>query len=533
MKLTYKGLSDPAYGEKGYSLPRFDVREMARKTKLTPRWLHFGAGNLFRAFPAAVLQTLLDSGSCEEGVIVAESYDGEILDKIYTPHDNLSLLVTLKADGGTEKTVVASVAEAVRADSALPAEWARLKEIFRGASLQMVSFTITEKGYSTEGEVFLRGMENGPEKPVGLMAQTTSLLLERFLAGGAPIALVSMDNCSHNGDKLKAAVMAVAAAWTEKNSAPDGFIDWLNDGARVSFPWSMIDKITPRPDKRVSDALLADGFEAVTAIETEKHTYIAPFVNAEETEYLIIEDHFPGGRPPLEKGGIIFTDRETVEKAEKMKVCSCLNPLHTALAIFGCLLGHVSICKEMADEDLKALVARLGWEECLPVVADPVILKPAEFLRQVLETRFPNPFMPDTPQRIATDTSQKIPIRFGETIKAYQKKGETGRLRFVPLVLAGWLRYLTGVDDKGGKFTPSPDPMLEYLREFTGRLSLGAPDFDKEELIPLLRDSSIFGVDLVEAGLDDKVTGYLRQMLGEAGAVRQTIQNALAQAPPR
>ena len=78
-----------------------------------------------------------------------------------------------------------------------------------------------------------------------------------------------------------------------------------------------------------------------------KNTYVAPFVNAEETEYLVIEDKFPNGRPELEKGGLIFTTRETVDKVEKMKVCTCLNPLHTALAVFGCLLDYNLISAEM------------------------------------------------------------------------------------------------------------------------------------------------------------------------------------------
>lgn len=528
MRLTNEGLSDPTYNEKGYSLPRFEIGRMRNDTRQTPGWLHFGAGNLFRAFPAAALQTLLDSGVCKLGVIVAEGWDHEILDRVYSPYDNLSLLVTLKSSGEMEKRVIASVADTIKADSSLRDEWMRLKEIFRTPALQMVSFTITEKGYSTEGGVFKSDMESGPEKPLGLMGQTTALLLERFMNGGAPIAMVSMDNCSHNGDKLRNAVVRMADAWSAKGQAPAGFPAWLGDEGKVSFPWSMIDKITPRPDERVRQALRADGFESADIIETDKHTYIAPYVNAEETEYLIIEDRFPNGRPPLEKAGIIFTDRETVDKAEKMKVCSCLNPLHTALAVFGCLLGHTLIYREMEDSDLNAMVTRLGWEECLPVVTDPGILKPEEFLRQVLEVRFPNPFMPDTPQRIATDTSQKIPIRFGETIKSYMKSGGAENLRFVPLVLAGWLRYLVGVDDSGESFVLSPDPLIEYLRKFTAALSLGAESFDEERLASLLKNSDIFAVDLQEAGLDGKVIAYLKEMLRGPGSVRKTIQKALS-----
>lgn len=79
----------------------------------------------------------------------------------------------------------------------------------------------------------------------------------------------------------------------------------------------MIDKITPRPDEKVKEMLEKDGFEDTDLIITSRNTYTAPFVNSEETGYLVIEDNFPNGRPPLEKAGIVFTDRETVDKVEK------------------------------------------------------------------------------------------------------------------------------------------------------------------------------------------------------------------------
>ena len=98
------------------------------------------------------------------------------------------------------------------------------------------------------------------------------------------------------------------------------------------------------------------GVEDIQPAIAGKKTYIAPFVNAEETEYLVIEDAFPNGKPALDKGGIIFTDRATVDKVEKMKVCTCLNPLHTALAIYGCLLGYTLISEEMKNPLLKNMV---------------------------------------------------------------------------------------------------------------------------------------------------------------------------------
>ena len=110
-----------------------------------------------------------------------------------------------------------------------------------------------------------------------------------------------------------------------------------------------------------------------------------------------MKTNFPNGKLPLDKAGIIYTDRETVDKVEKMKVCTCLNPLHTALAVFGCLLSYKAIYKEMEDAELKKLVEIIGYKEGLPVVVNPGMINPKDFIDEVLNVRVPNPFMPDTP----------------------------------------------------------------------------------------------------------------------------------------
>ncbi|MCI9338738.1 MAG: mannitol dehydrogenase family protein, partial [Lachnospiraceae bacterium] len=405
----------PEWAEKGYQLPRFDIEAVRAKTHAEPTWVHFGAGNLFRAFPAAILQQALDSGKYDRGVIVAEGFDFEIIDKAYAPYDNLSLLVCLQSDGNIQKKVIASVTESLKADAQFESDWARLAEIFANPSLQMISFTITEKGYGVAPADLERGL-----RPALIMGKVTLLLYERFLAGKLPLTVQSMDNCSHNGDKVKAAVIAYATKWAQEGLVPGEFLTYVQDPEKVTYPWSMIDKITPRPDEKVQKMLAEDCFEDNYTILTDKRTYTAPFVNAEETEYLVIEDNYTNGRPPLELGGVMYVDRETVDKVERMKVCTCLNPLHTAMSIYGCLLDYDLISAEMADEDIRGLITKLGHIEAMPVVTDPGVLKPADFIDAVLNRRLPNPFMPDAPQRIATDTSQKIPIRFGETIKAYQ-----------------------------------------------------------------------------------------------------------------
>ena len=503
---------------KGYQLPKFDLAAVRKKTHDEPTWVHFGGGNIFRAFPAAILNDALNTGKYDRGVSVAETFDFEVIDKAYTPYNNLSLLVSLQSSGTIEKKVIASVTEALKADFQFD-DWNRLVEIFRKPSLQMISFTITEKGYSVAPADLERGL-----KPVLAMGKVTALLLERFQAGQLPLTVQSMDNCSHNGDKVKAGVFAYAEKWVKEGLAPQAFLDYLNDSSKITFPWSMIDKITPRPHQKVQEMLAADGFEDNNYIETEKHTFTAPFVNAEEVQYLVIEDNYTNSRPPLDLGGALYTTRETVDKVETMKVTTCLNPLHTAMSIYGCMLGYTLISAEMADDDIRAFIQKIGYMEAMPVVTDPGVLNPYEFIGAVINRRLPNPFMPDAPQRIAMDTSQKLPIRFGETIKKYVDRGlDMANLQLIPLTLAGYARYLKGIKDDGTPFEPSPDPMLAELQAIVAPLQVGKADQDYSCLHDLYSRKDVFGVDLYEVGLGQQIEGMVKELFAGNGAVRATL----------
>ena len=230
-EITSGSFNAAEWEAKGYELPKFDIAAVAKKTHDEPTWVHFGAGNIFRAFPAAILNDALNSGKYDRGVIVAESFDYEIIDKAYRPYDNLSLLVSLQSTGTIEKKVIASVTESLKADYQFADDWARLVEIFRQPSLQMVTFTITEKGYSVAPADLERGL-----KPVFAMGKLAVLMLARYQAGQLPITLQSTDNCSHNGDKVKAGVQAYARKWVEQELVPADFLGYLQDSTKVTYP---------------------------------------------------------------------------------------------------------------------------------------------------------------------------------------------------------------------------------------------------------------------------------------------------------
>lgn len=535
MKLTIEGLKDrQAWEAAGIGLPSYDVEKVAADTKAAPVWVHFGAGNIFRIFIGGLADTLIAAGESDKGITCVETFDFDVVDKIYDPYDNLVLAVTLKADGSTDKKVIGSLTEAIKAQSGVASQWDRLKEIFVNPGLQMISFTITEKGYALKGAdgsffPFIQAdIDNGPDKAGSAMAVVCALLHERYKANKAPLAVVSMDNCSHNGEKLQNSIITMAQEWNKKGFVEDGFVAYLSDESQVSFPWSMIDKITPRPADSVCAELEKAGVEDMAPVITSKKTYIAPFVNAEGPQYLVIEDKFPNGRPALEKAGVYMTDRDTVNKVERMKVTTCLNPLHTALAVYGCVLGYDLIANEMKDEQLNKLVHQIGPVEGMPVVTDPGILSPADFVNEVINVRIPNPFMPDTPQRIATDTSQKVGIRYGETIKSYvEKYGDAKKLTAIPLAIAGWCRYLLAVDDAGNAFELSPDPMIPELTKKLEGIQVGKPETYTGQLKPILSNANIFGINLYDAGIGERIEDMFVEEIAGPGAVREVLKKYL------
>ena len=528
-------VADNKFGRLGIKVPHFDQEKMKLATRKRPIWVHFGGGNLFRAFHAVIAQKLLNKNEMESGIIVAETYDEDVIQKVYKRDNDRHLSVVMKADNTFDKELIASVGESVYYNKDNKNGWEKLAIIFEQPSLQLVTFSFTEKGYKLDdGKGNLTkaarfDMANDPDKATTNIGAITRLLYKRYLAGQFPIAMVSTDNFSQNGLELQKEVMKIANGWVTNNIVESGFLDYLSNKHKVSFPWTMIDRITPNPSFTVAGELKEQGFEDSNIIHTKKGTNIASFTNTEETHYLVIEDDFPNGRPKFEDAGVIMTDRETVNDADQMKVTACLNPLHTALAILGCLLGYKSIAAEVKDPDLKNFIVNLGYGEDLPVVKDPKIINPRQFIDELITKRLPNKNIPDTPQRIASDTSQKIPIRYGVTIQKYidSAKLDPRKLIFIPFILASWCRYLMAIDDNGQPFNPSPDPLYAELHKQISAIELGQENMMKvhEVLQPILSNKQIFGNNLYDAGIGSIVEEEFQRLIRDKKAVRSELHN--------
>lgn len=532
MKMTKKDLENRQLWDKaGITLPSYDIDAITEKGKKEPRWVHFGIGNIFRIFLGSIADGMLEKGDLDCGLTCIETFDYDIIDKIYEPFDNLALAVILHGDGTRENKILGCFAEAIKAQSSDAQKWNRMKQIFSSKSLQLASFTITEKGYAlrdSEGKILdyvASDMEKGPEAVVGAMGVVATMLWERFQNGAYPLALVSMDNCSHNGDLLRESIIEMAEEWEKRGFVTKEFVAYVKDQKQISFPWTMIDKITPRPSEEIAQDLKAAGIEGLDPVVTRKRTYIAPFINAEKPQYLVIEDNFPNGRPALEKGfGVYMTDRETVNKAERMKVTACLNPTHSAVGPLGVIIGVEGFADLLDDPVMMKMGRMVAYQESMPVIEDPKIISPKAFADELFNDRFVNKYLGDTCIRLCQDESQGVGVRFGETIKSYVKKyGTAQQLVAIPLGIAGWLRYLLGMDDNGNAYELAPDPLAEELHGRMATIRFGEPDSLKDQLQPILSNANIFFIDLYKAGLGHKIEEYYREMIAGKGSCKEMV----------
>ena len=532
MKLTLSGIEDRSAFEKaGIKLPGYNCREAAEKAKEASRWVHFGIGNIFRIFLGGIADELLEKGLLDRGITGIETFDFEVVDRIYAPFDNLGISVILNSDGTRDLKVLGSIGEAVKSEN-MP----RIREIFRSPDLQLITFTITEKGYAlkaSDGSFFPyieKDIENGPDSPVSAMSVVAAGLLARYDAGKLPVALVSMDNCSKNGKLLKSSVETISGEWVKRGFAPEGFLSYIRDESTVAFDSTMIDKITPRPSLEIAEDLEHLGLEDMWPFETAKRTYIAPFTNGEKPQYLVIEDRFPNGRPALEEGyGVFMGDFDTVNMAERMKVTALLNPVHSATGPLGVLLGIDLFADMLENVPVTLKMAKMvAYDEGLPMVKDPGIISPQAFVDELFDDRFPNRYLGDTNIRLCTDVSQGVGVRFGETVKAYAEEyGSAERLTAIPLGIACWLRYMMGIDDSGNSYVLAPDPMNDEISEALSSVRIGDPDSFKDQLKSILSNESVFHTDMYKSGVGEKIEKYFRSMVAGPGAVLETVTRAI------
>ncbi len=231
----------------------------------------------------------------------------------------------------------------------------------------------------------------------------------------------------------------------------------------------MVDRIVPAV---TADTL--DKIEQLTGVRDPAGVACEPF------RQWVIEDNFVAGRPQWEKAGAeLVTD---VVPFEEMKL-RMLNGSHSFLAYLGYLAGYQHINDCMQDDNYRRAAQALMLQEQAPTLkVQGVDL--ARYAGLLIE-RYSNPALKHRTWQIAMDGSQKLPQRMLDSVRWHLAHHSDFSL--LALGIAGWMRYVSGVDDQGQAIEIS-DPLLPVIQQAVQGSKEGS-----ERVQALLGIKAIFG----------------------------------------
>jgi fructuronate reductase len=381
--------------------------------------VHLGPGAFFRGHQAWYTHEALKQGG--DWRICAVALRSADVSDALTPQDGLYTLAVMEQQ--TSYQLVGSLAEVLVAPKDFPQVLARLT----AASTKYVTMTITEKGYCLNGagqldlqhpdiqhDVQSFADDSRPVSAIGLLVKA---LQRRFTANVPPFVVISCDNLTDNGHKLKNALVAFA----EKGSP--ALANWLKQ--QLISPCTMVDSITPATD----DALRQ-------AVATELGLQDAWPIKREAFCQWVIEDILPADRPAWGKAGVIYaSDVSAFEKA-KLRL---LNAPHSTMAYLGVLLGIETVYDAMQQPALVHFLKTMVADEIVPSFQAPSELDVASYSADIFR-RFENPSVRHLLAQIAWDGSQKLPMRL---IPIIQDNLAAGRpIAKLALALAAWCRFI-------------------------------------------------------------------------------------------
>lgn len=441
-------------------LPAHVARPAYDRTRTRIGVVHFGPGAFHRAHQAAYLDAVLDADPA--WAICAVSLHSPGVRDALRPQDGLYTLV-LQGERPALR-VVGSIRELLCAPQEPEAVLARLAD----RDVRLVTLTITEKGYCLSADgVDLAHPDivhdlASPETPASAIGWLVAGLGARRDRGFEPFTVLSCDNLADNGGRLRRAVLQFAAQLDPR------LADWIETG--VAFPRSMVDSITPASD----DALRAwvaeqAGVEDAWPVQREPYTQ------------WVVEDHFPHGRPPLERAGVVLSDDIAGYDRAKLRL---LNAPHSALAYLGSLLEIDTVAAAMREPALAGFVERLMRQDIVPTLQLPRGFDPDAYIDAIL-ARFRNPAIAHRLAQIAWDGSQKIPVRLLGTIADALAAGRP--IERLCLPVAGWLHFVRRQAREG---VPIVDPLADTLAAI-GRETTGEATHDVAAFLAM---DSVFGV---------------------------------------
>lgn len=504
---------------KNVELPKYDRKQLPVTS------ICFSAGRMAYGHTGDIMQDLLNLDPQVGLMVGVETFAPKYVTELQVS----DFLMTQPIFENEKEKVVPKIQGAIKSilfvDNNLNSlAWARLLEYARDPQVRFATINAPEGAYGVTyngGEfaepinpILIKDMEEGTLNSDP--AKWTTFALERFKAG-LKFAMVSCTNFSGNGHYTAATFKTIAKAWEDKGFAPAGFLAYLSDPNRFSFPNCMIDRIAVSPDATTQKVMADIGINSNMVV-------------TERARYWAVEDVFPAGRPAFEKASGVFMEDsyEAVKKYEDMKL-RILNMSHSVIAGLGVLLGYrgkYSIYNAMQQPQLADLIQRI-ISIVIQTVDKPKNMDPNEFAKATIE-RLNNPNIPDDPMRIALNASTKMLPRFMDTYFAGETKGiPADQLKLVLLPVAGFLRYTLGIDDQGESYQLEDDPRKERLTACGSQAKIGDPA-SVAAFKELISDKGIMGDDLYQHGsagtiLQEMVT----KMLNGKGAVAQTITEYL------
>jgi len=397
------------------------------RNALTPGILHLSVGNFHRGHMAVYLDELFEQGEDLDWAVIGASLRPSAVEmrESLKAQDYLTTVVELAPTAKTAQIISSMI-------DFLPSDPNIIYEVLSDGKIRIVSLTITESGYyidAATGEFEANHPEmisdaKSPDTPASLFGVIVKALKARRDAGIEPFTVLSCDNLPGNGSLTRQTVVGLAGL-----SDPE-LADWI--AASVSFPNSMVDRIVPATTDR-ERRLVEDHFGIIDELP----------VVCEPFRQWVVEDHFPSGRPHLEKVGVEFVTDVTGYELMKLRI---LNAAHASMCYPALLLGHHFVHDAMADPDIFQWIKTLLINEAIPTLKPLPSVDYHQYLDQVLE-RFSNTEIGDTMSRIAEEGSERQP-KF--ILPAVIDALDTGKsVDGFALEIALWCRYCLAEDEQG------------------------------------------------------------------------------------
>lgn len=462
------------------------------RSQLTAGIVHFGVGNFHRAHQAVYLDDLFNAGFDRDWAIIGAG----VLPSDATMRAKLAAQDFLTTVVEQDNNRTGAHVTGAMIDYLEPGDVAAIVARLADPSIRIVSLTITEGGYFIDpaSGVFnpthpdIVADAQNPAAPKTVFGLIVAGLKARRDTNVPPFTVMSCDNIPGNGEVTHAAVSGLARLHDP------AFADWID--ANVAFPNGMVDRITPATGAR-EIGIVADDYGIADAWP----------VFCEEFKQWVLEDHFPLGRPALEKVGVQFVP--DVAPYEHMKI-RILNGGHAAIAYPAALLDIHFVHEAMEELLIRAFLAKLEHDEIIPVIP-PVPNTDLGDYYKLIETRFSNPKIGDTIPRLAQDGSNRQPKFILPSTADRLARGED--VVGLSLVSALWCRYFAGTSDSG-KTIVFNDQSADRLN----RAALAA----KDDPMAFLALGDIFG-DVARSDLFRRRFAHALKTLWEKGT-RATLQ---------